>query len=75
MEAKIMTQEEIQNTVWHMGRAWNGHAMEDECPCPQAACGLITSVDKDESCPQHGFAASKTIRQGHAEQNCPGHSE
>lgn len=75
MSTKVMTQEEIRNTVWHMGRAWTGHAIEDECPCPQEACGLVSSVTKDDECPQHGFGASKTTRQGHPEQNCPGHSE
>lgn len=75
MAEKIMTLEEIQNTVWHMGRAWEGHEMEDACPCPQEACGLVTTETRDANCPQHSFGASKTMRQGHAAQNCPGHSE
>ena len=72
---KIMTPEEIRNTVWHEGRSFTGHHMEDACPCPQEACGLIAHNKAHPDCAQHGFGKAKTIRQGHAEQNCPGHSE
>jgi ribosomal protein L37E len=72
---KAMSMEEIANTVWHTGRAFTGHTMEDECPCPQEACGLIDLNKADTECSQHGFGKSKTMRQGHTAENCPGVSE
>ena len=54
----------------HIGRAWTGHAVEDECLCPQAPCGLVISGEVHPDCPQH--QANKTIRQGHAAEDCPG---
>jgi hypothetical protein len=55
----------------HMGRAFTGHAIEDTCPCPKTACGLITMDTADQDCPQHAFTAAKTMRQGHQERDCP----
>lgn len=54
----------------HIGRGWSGTRTEDECPCEQEACGLVSSRTISEACPQH--AATKTIRQGHAAEDCPG---
>lgn len=56
----------------HMGRAWFGHEIEDNCPCPQAECGLAISENTDEDCPQHSLYAAKTIRQMHWSDECPG---
>lgn len=55
----------------HIGRAFVGHAIEDACPCPQEACGLVGMEKVDPSCPQHVFTAAKTLRQGHAHRDCP----
>lgn len=72
---KILTMDEIANAVWHTGRSFNGHHMEDACPCPQEACGLVDFKKADAECPQHAFGASKTMRQGHMADACPGKSE
>lgn len=53
----------------HIGRSWTGHVVEDECPCPKAPCGLVISGEVHPDCPQH--QANKTIRQGHAAEDCP----
>lgn len=58
--------------VWHRGRGWEGHDLEDSCPCPQEECGLIASTTTTGDCPQHGFAAAKTLRQSHRATDCPG---
>lgn len=58
----------------HMGRAWTGHAVEDECPCDKAPCGLAMSAP-GVVCDQHNPAdwrAAKTMRQLHLEDQCPG---
>lgn len=53
----------------HIGRAFTGTRIEDECPCEQEACGLVSSRTISEDCPQH--SATKTIRQGHTAEECP----
>ena len=58
---------------FHFGRAWTGHATEDACPCPQAACGLAV-VDPDIICEQHNpkdWRESHTMRQIHTDETCP----
>ena len=55
----------------HIGRAWTGHALEDDCPCPKAACGLVLGATVDATCPQHALTAGKTIRQAHVAERCP----
>jgi hypothetical protein len=59
---------------FHFGRSWTGHALEDECPCAKAPCGLVDSTEVEE-CPQHSWWAAKTIRQMHAAADCPGGAE
>lgn len=54
---------------WHIGRAWSGHDIEDECPCSQGPCGLVLQDKTDPNCGQH--ASTKTTRQGHPENECP----
>lgn len=56
---------------FHVGRGWEGHVMEDECPCPQEPCGLVATNRADPKCLHHPIARSKTMRQGHQEGNCP----
>lgn len=59
--------------VKHIGRSWEDHPLEDACPCPKEPCGL---VDRDKAVPEclhHPVTRYKTIRQGHYEDECPGH--
>lgn len=59
----------------HIGRSFEGHSLEDDCPCPQEPCGLVSWDRILPDCPQHGFSACKTIRQSHLEEKCPAESE
>jgi hypothetical protein len=59
-------------TGMHMGRSFAGTRIEDECPCPKAECGLISSAATDESCDQHTFRTAKTMRQAHPAAHCLG---
>lgn len=62
---------------FHFGRAWTGNAVEDACPCPQAACGLAV-VDPDIECDQHNpsdWLGAKTMRQIHTSAECPALTE
>ncbi len=58
---------------WHIGRHFNGAgSIEESCPCPQLACGLVDSVKANEiDCPQHSLWSAKTIRSGHPADECP----
>jgi hypothetical protein len=53
-----------------MGRAWDGHAIEDACPCQKEPCGLVGERFNPE-CPQHGLKFSRTMRSGHFADQCP----
>lgn len=55
----------------HIGRSFDGHPLEDACPCPQEPCGLIDVSRIDPTCGQHSLAAGKTIRQSHTPERCP----
>jgi hypothetical protein len=55
----------------HVGRSFQGHPLEDACPCPQEACGLIAMDKADPDCPEHGFHKAKTLRQAHLAEQCP----
>ena len=54
---------------FHVGRSWEGHPLEDVCPCVKAPCGLVETEDPE--CDQHGVRANKTIRQNHRADQCP----
>lgn len=54
----------------HVGRAWVGHRIEDDCPCSQEPCGLVSFANFHPDCEQHRI--DKTIRQGHPAGKCPG---
>lgn len=56
----------------HIGRSFEGHPLEDDCPCPQEPCGLIAMENAITDCPEHGFREAKTIRQTHLAERCPG---
>lgn len=55
---------------FHVGRLFTGHGIEDACPCPQEPCGLVPTNSIKEDCPEHGWTAAKTIRQGHIAEDC-----
>jgi len=57
---------------FHYGRAWSGTAIEDDCPCGKAPCGLVDSSRVHPTCPQHAIGAAKTIRQMHYADQCGG---
>lgn len=54
----------------HVGRAFTGHDVEDECPCPKEPCQLVNLADAHPDCAQH--TGTKTIRQAHLASQCPG---
>lgn len=56
----------------HYGRSWAGTTLEDACPCGKAPCGLVDSDLVSETCPEHFVGATKTIRQLHYVDKCPG---
>lgn len=53
----------------HVARAWFDHEMEEGCPCPKAPCGFVILGEFSPDCFIHDL--SKTIRQGHWEDQCP----
>lgn len=55
----------------HIGRSFAGHPLEDDCPCPKAACGLVPSNDAVAECEHHPATRSKTMRQQHLASRCP----
>lgn len=57
----------------HVARGWFGHEMEDGCPCEKATCGFVVLGEFSSDCTIHTF--TKTIRQGHSEEFCPGSDE
>ena len=56
----------------HIGRSFTTHDLEDFCPCPQEPCGLVNTATIDPDCSQHSLGASKTMRQAHSAEACPG---
>ena len=60
----------IEASHWHVGRGWSDIRIEDECPCVQEPCGLVSLGNASPECDQH--TVMKTMRQGHSAQNCPG---
>lgn len=45
--------------------------MEDNCPCPKTACGLVDGDNVHPDCDQHPFLRTKTMRQMHPADQCP----
>ncbi|MGI5222199.1 hypothetical protein [Nocardia sp. CA-290969] len=56
----------------HVGRSWSGTAIEDSCPCPQEPCGLVDQKRAHPDCEHHPMVRTKTIRQSHTADRCPG---
>ncbi|WP_159107031.1 hypothetical protein [Streptomyces coelicoflavus] len=63
-------------TNHHIGRSFPGMSADIEaaCPCPKASCGLVIEEQVTEACDQHHWSASKTMRQSHPADECPGAS-
>jgi hypothetical protein len=58
--------------MWqHVGRSWSDTHLEDECPCPKVACGLVDEGRTDPTCSQHPVGRAKTMRQRHFPIDCP----
>lgn len=57
--------------AYHVGRSWTGHDIEDNCPCPKAACGLVDVTDVVDECAHHPVLRAKSMRQGHPAETCP----
>lgn len=57
----------------HVGRSWDGHPLEDDCPCPKELCGLVSLSRADPACEQH--SGMKAIRQSHSPSDCPALAE
>lgn len=70
-----LTQSNSEHRDDHIGRSWTGSRLEDECPCPQEPCGLISFSKVVEDCPQHSIGRFKTMRQIHKPELCPGVKE
>lgn len=60
------------DTDVHVGRWTGSHDVEDRCPCPQEACGLISAARALRVCPQHAWDADRPLRSGHWASDCPG---
>ncbi|MFC8423986.1 hypothetical protein ACFUN7_24425 [Streptomyces sp. NPDC057236] len=68
----------MTRTPWagdHLGRDWTGHAPEDNCPCPKAACGLVLADHIRDDCTQHAWTHARSMRQSHPARNCPARTE
>lgn len=59
----------------HAGRSWSGTEIEDTCPCPKEACGLVDLFRADPGCPDHWWERAKSMRQGHRAEDCPARAE
>jgi hypothetical protein len=57
----------------HVARGWFDLVFEEECPCEKAECGMVIIGKFDPECPYHDL--TKTIRQGHSSEFCPGEDE
>ncbi|MET9126919.1 hypothetical protein [Streptomyces sp. NPDC004528] len=59
--------------LMHIGRSFDGGGhIEAACPCPLEPCGLVNTDTVDPSCIQHPPERYKTMRTGHAADDCPG---
>jgi hypothetical protein len=61
--------------VRHIGRSWEDHPLEDDCPCPKAPCGLVSTDSVVPECQHHPGVRAKTIRQSHLATSCPARGE
>ncbi|MFG3014325.1 hypothetical protein ACGFZB_28680 [Streptomyces cinerochromogenes] len=56
----------------HIGRSFGGPGhIEATCPCDLAPCGLVDAGNVSDECDQHPTTAGKTMRTGHAAEDCP----
>lgn len=68
----MSTGQNLQPAGTHVGRAWAGHSIEDECPCLQQLCGLVDYGLAHPDCEHHPASRMKSMRQGHRAKDCPG---
>lgn len=60
----------------HIGRSFEGHSLEDGCPCEKAPCGLVIYPEGiDNACAEHPVYRAKTLRQAHSKERCPASSK
>lgn len=57
---------------WHVCRSFSSTHLEDDCPCPQEACGFVARDKIRVDCPEHSIWAAKSIRRSHRPDACPG---
>lgn len=55
----------------HIGRSFSDTRLEDLCPCPKEACGLVNTDNISPDCDQHPPERAKTLRQVHKGDECP----
>ncbi|MFF3312490.1 hypothetical protein [Streptomyces sp. NPDC002952] len=56
----------------HVGRSFGGPGhLEAACPCPLALCGLVDMDNVSDECEHHPPMRGKTMRSGHAAEDCP----
>lgn len=55
----------------HIGRSFSDTRLEDSCPCPKEACGLVNTNNISPDCDQHPPERAKTLRQVHKSDECP----
>lgn len=60
------------STAWHVSRTWEGHGVEDACPCPQEPCGFVAPDRAVPECRHHPEERVKAMRRGHPSDACPG---
>ena len=58
----------------HVGRSWNDNFLERDCPCDKGPCGLVVWSGIRKDCDQHALRFSRTLRQVHNADECPGAS-
>jgi len=55
---------------WHISRHWSATDLEDACPCPKKACGMVPLDQVAPECQEHPSTRGKTIRRAHLPEDC-----
>lgn len=72
LAAALHRAQQLELRATHVGRSFTDHRLEDECPCPKAACGLVVLGDVSPECRAgHRIEDARTIRQTHPGDRCP----
>jgi hypothetical protein len=56
-------------STMHIGRSFTGSYWEDQCPCRQEDCGLVSDDMINPDCTQH--RGKYDINQRHRPEHCP----